>query len=173
MSRKKISDLEPKSNLAPTDILPIVDSELARRKTKRTTIQDIIDEVNAVRQPEKGAAGGVATLDTNARVPAGQLPAIAITETFTVSSAAAMLALAAQIGDLAIREDINTTFILQGQNPAVLENWAPILAPVPTLAGLTDVDDTIPPDRSALVYDPDTNQWRPAKLERLTDGGSF
>lgn len=174
MVRKKISELDPKSNLAPSDFIPIVDTELARRKTKRTTVQDILNEVNAVTQPEKGAAGGVATLDANAKLAPAQLPAIAVTETFTVNSEAAMLALTAQMGDLAIREDINQTFVLQGQNPTVLDNWAPILVPsVQTLAGLTDVDDTIPPEKAVLVYDPDTNQWRPAKLERITDGGEF
>ena len=61
MVRKKISELDPKGNLAPTDIIPIVDTELNRRKTKRTTVQDLVNEVNAVTQPEKGAAGGVAS----------------------------------------------------------------------------------------------------------------
>lgn len=173
MVRKKISELDPKGDLAPTDIIPIVDTALTRRKTKRTTVQDLINEVNAVQQPEKGAAGGVATLDSNARLPTSQLPGLAVTETFTVNSQAAMLALSAQMGDLAIREDEGKTYILQGQNATVLDNWAVISATAQTLAGLIDVDDTIPPDRAALVYDPDTNQWRPAKLERLTDGGSF
>lgn len=173
MVRKKISDLDPKGNLAPTDIIPIVDTELARRKTKRTTVQDLINEVNAVQQPEKGAAGGVATLDSGARIPAAQLPGLAVTETFTVSSEAAMLALTAQMGDVAIREDEGKTYILQGQNATVLDNWTVLGVTTQTLAGLSDVDDTIPPDRAALVYDPSTQQWRPAKLERLTDGGEF
>lgn len=174
MVRKKISELDPKGNLAPSDFIPIVDTELARRKTKRTTVQDILNEVNAVTQPEKGAPEGVATLDENAKLAASQLPAIAVTETFTVSSQAAMLALPAQMGDVAIRDDISQTFILQGQNPTVLDNWAAILVPTTqTLAGLTDVADTIPSDLAALIYDPDTQQWRPAKIERLTDGGAF
>jgi hypothetical protein len=173
MVRKKISELEPKGDLAPTDIIPIVDTELNRRKTKRTTVQDLINEVNAVTQPEKGAAGGVATLDSNARLNTAQLPGLAVTETFTVSSEAAMLALPAQMGDVAIREDLGQTYILQGQNAAVLDNWALLAVTSQTLVGLTDVADTIPTDRAALVYDPDTNQWRPAKLERLTDGGEF
>lgn len=174
MRKKRISELEPKGDLSPSDIIPIVDTDLTKRKTKRTTVQDLINEVNAVTQPEKGAADGVATLDANARVPAAQMPAIAVTETFTVSSEAAMLALNAQMGDLAIREDISQTFILQGQNPTVLDNWAAILVPTTqTLAGLIDVDDTIPPERAALVFDPETQSWRPAKLERLTDGGEF
>lgn len=172
MRKKKISDLEPKGNLAPSDLIPVVDTELARRKTKRTTVQDLINEVNAVTQPEKGAAGGVATLDSNARLDTAQLPSLAVTETFNVVSEAAMLALPAQMGDMAIREDVQKTFVLQGQNATVLDNWV-ALPSVQTLTGLLDVDDTIPPDRAALVFDPDTNLWRPAKIERLTDGGAF
>lgn len=172
MVRKKISELDPKGNLAPTDIIPIVDTELTRRKTKRTTVQDLINEVNAVTQPEKGAAGGVATLDANARLHTSQLPGLAVTETFNVSSEAAMLALPAQMGDMAIREDEQKTYVLQGQNSTVLDNWV-ALPTIQTLTGLLDVDDTIPPDRAALVFDPDTGLWRPAKLERLTDGGAF
>lgn len=172
---KKISELESKPELELTDIVPIVDMSVARRKTKQTTIQDIAEAVDAVPRASKGQAGGVATLDSNARIPAAQLPGIAVTETFNVGSQAAMLALPAQMGDIALREDVSKTFILQGQNPTVLDNWVEFLVPSApqTLAGLADVDDTIPPELAALVFDPETQTWRPAKLERLTDGGSF
>ena len=172
---QKISELEPKDDLQLTDIVPIVDMNVARRKTKRTSIQDIADAIDAVPRASKGVAGGVATLDSNARIPAAQMPGIAVTETFNVSSQAAMLALPAQMGDLALREDVTKTFVLQGQNAAVLNNWVELLVPpqIQTLVGLTDVDDTIPPERAALVYDPDTQIWRPAKLDKLTDGGFF
>lgn len=175
MRTKKISELEPKDDLALSDIVPIVDMGVSRRKTKQTSIQDIAEVIDAVPRASKGTAGGVATLDSSARVPAAQMPAIAVTETFNVSSQSAMLALPAQMGDIALREDLSKTFILQGQNPTVLDNWAEFLVPPvsQTLAGLADVDDTIPPDRAALVYDPDSQTWRPAKLERLTDGGEF
>ncbi len=172
---KKISELEPKDDLKLSDIVPIVDMDVARRKTKKTTVQDIAEVIDAVPRASKGQAGGVATLDNSARIPAAQLPGIAVTETFNVGSQSAMLALPAQMGDIALREDISTTFILQGQNPTVLDNWVEFLIPAApqTLAGLADVDDTIPPDRAALVFDPDTQTWRAAKLERLTDGGAF
>lgn len=75
---------------------------------------------------EKGTASGVATLDGAGKVPSSQLPAIAITSTFPVASQAAMLALAAQEGDVAIRTDFSPrrAFILGGTgNPAVLADW--------------------------------------------------
>jgi len=175
MRIKKISELETKADLKLTDIVPIVDMDVARRKTKNTTIQDIAEAIDAVPSASKGQAGGVASLGTDARLPAAQLPGLAVTETFNVGSQAAMLALPAQMGDIALREDVSKTFILQGQNSTVLDNWVEFLMPVSaqTLFSLTDVDDTIPPARAALVYDPDSQTWRSAKIENLTDGGDF
>jgi len=72
---------------------------------------------------ERGQPGGYASLDGAGLVPAAQLPPLAISETFVVASQAAMLALTAQTGDVAIRSDLTQTFIL-GQSPAsTLANW--------------------------------------------------
>jgi hypothetical protein len=78
---------------------------------------------------QKGAANGVATLDSTSKIPSSQLPALSITETFVVNSQAAMLALAAQQGDVAVRSDINQTFILSGTDPSVLSNWTQLETP--------------------------------------------
>ena len=57
------------------------------------------------------------------KVPSSQIPAVATTERSSVASEAAMLALSAQPGDLAVRTDVGTTFML-GQEPAsTLANW--------------------------------------------------
>lgn len=62
------------------------------------------------------------------------LPAIAITDTFVVSSQAAMLALsAAERGDVAVRTDLNKSFILKGDNPASLSDWQELLTPTDTV----------------------------------------
>lgn len=72
------------------------------------------------------------------------LPPLAITNTFVVNSQVAMLALVAQTGDVAIRTDINQTYILQGTNPAVLGDWALLLvSPTHALAGPLHTADTI------------------------------
>lgn len=78
---------------------------------------------------QKGAASGVATLDGGSKVPASQLPALAITEAFTVVSQAAMLALTAERGDVAIRTDLSKSFILSADDPTVLANWKELLTP--------------------------------------------
>ncbi|QDH85066.1 minor tail protein [Gordonia phage Dardanus] len=56
-------------------------------------------------------------------VPVSQLPRVAIGETFTAASEAAMLALDAQPGDVAIRTDIDTVYMMKAANPAALASW--------------------------------------------------
>lgn len=78
----------------------------------------------------KGAVNGLAELDGSGKVPSSQLPAIAITDTFVVSSQAAMLALTAQTGDIAVRTDLNKSFILTASPASTLANWQELLTPV-------------------------------------------
>jgi hypothetical protein len=175
MRKKKISELDLKDNPAPTDLIPIVDMSLTRRKTKKTTLADLVELVDAVPNTDRGVPGGVATLnETTGRLEPDQVPALAVTETFNVSSAVAMLALPAQTGDFAIRSDINKTFVLAGPTPAVLENWQEIIVPTPSLTALPDVNvEELPSVRSALVFDPVTQLWRSADIAKITDGGAF
>ncbi|MEM2159501.1 MAG: hypothetical protein QXN55_00950 [Candidatus Nitrosotenuis sp.] len=84
---------------------------------------------DAVAASEKGSANGVATLDSNGKVPSIHLPAIAITDTFVAVDEASMLALAAQTGDVAIRTDLNKSFILKGTDPTLFTDWQELLTP--------------------------------------------
>lgn len=90
---------------------------------------------------EKGAANGLATLGADSKIPANQLPSLAIKDTFTVASQAAMLALVAQRGDMAIRTDTGDTFVLASDNPATLGDWKILtngyVSPVSSVAGKT------------------------------------
>jgi len=70
-----------------------------------------------------GVANGVATLDGSGLVPTSQMPPLVISEVFTVASEAAMLALVAERGDVAIRTDTNETFILSTDSPGTLGDW--------------------------------------------------
>ena len=76
-----------------------------------------------------GAANGIATLGADSKIPANQLPAIAITDTFVVASEATMLALDAEVGDVAIRTDTDETYILQAEPASTLSNWVLLLSP--------------------------------------------
>lgn len=77
---------------------------------------------------EKGVANGVASLDSAGHVPSSQLPPYAISEVFVVANQAARLALVAQVGDVAVQTDTNTTFILQTEPSSVNSNWVVISA---------------------------------------------
>lgn len=84
---------------------------------------------DAVPSSQKGAANGVATLDSGGKVPIAQIPATAIVDTFVVSTQTDMLALTAEIGDVAIRTDLNKSFILRVAGASTLANWQELLTP--------------------------------------------
>jgi hypothetical protein len=66
---------------------------------------DVQTQLNAkIPSSEKGAANGVATLDAGSKIPSSQLPAIAITDVFTVADIAARDALTVGTGDGQIQE---------------------------------------------------------------------
>ncbi len=95
---------------------------------------------DAVPNSQKGAVNGVATLDGSGKVPVNQIPATAITDTFVVNTQAAMLALTAEVGDLAVRTDLNKSFILRVAGAATLANWQELLTPtdsVQSVDGMT------------------------------------
>lgn len=77
----------------------------------------------------KGVANGYASLGADAKIPVEQIPDVAITNTFVVATEEAMLALTAQVGDIVVRSDIETSFILKTAGASTLANWQQILAP--------------------------------------------
>lgn len=85
-------------------------------------------------------AGNVPILDGGGLLDVAVIPAVAITDVFVVASQAAMLALTAQKGDIAIRTDLNKSFALQTNSPTTLTDWKELLTPtdaVLSVAGLT------------------------------------
>lgn len=103
----------------------------------------------------KGQPNGYASLDSGGKVPSAQLPSLAINDTFVVASEAAMLALAADQGDIAVRTDLTPreTFILQGADPTVLANWVQISSggEVASVNGMTGVVTGLAAD-TAVVH---------------------
>lgn len=84
----------------------------------------------------KGQANGVASLDANGLIPTAQMPPLAISEIYTVASQAAMLALTAQRGDVAIRTDVNKTYILSSDSPSTLADWKEMLTPADAVSSV-------------------------------------
>lgn len=109
--------------------------DTAAEAAANTYTDDEIAGLSATYVPltQKGAASGVASLDGAGKVPTSQLPALAITDTHVIASQAAMLALTAETGDVAVRSDLNKSFILDGSDPTVLANWQELLTPTDTV----------------------------------------
>ena len=90
----------------------------------------------------KNAVNGYAGLDSNGKLSTSQLPSISLTDTFVCANQAAMLALTCDVGDLAIRTDLNKSFILKIAGPSTLGNWQELLSPtgsVDSVNGMTGV----------------------------------
>lgn len=88
-----------------------------------TEVSDRIADVDA----EAALARDASNLTTGT-VPSARLPSLAITDVFVVASQAAMLALAAQRGDVAVRTDNSKTYILSTDSPGTLADWKEITA---------------------------------------------
>lgn len=88
----------------------------------------------------RGTAGGVASLDAGGKVPESQLPSIAVVDVFTVASQAAQLALSAQRGDIAVRTDLNRSYIRNAGTAGTMADWTELRTPtdaVLSVAGKT------------------------------------
>ena len=76
------------------------------------------------------ASGNVPILDADGKLADSVIPKVAITNTFVVASQAAMLALSTALeGDVAVRTDINKSFILKTTGYSTLANWQELLSP--------------------------------------------
>jgi len=76
----------------------------------------------------KGAANGVASLDSSGFIPASQLPPLAKVTVSAVANQAARLALTAEAGDIAIQADNGTTYVLSSSPASTNGNWREISA---------------------------------------------
>ena len=79
------------------------------------------------------ASGNIPVLNGSGKLSDSVIPSIAITDTFVVATEAAMLALTAEVGDVAIREDLFKSFILQTSPASVLANWQELKTPTDTV----------------------------------------
>lgn len=94
------------------------------------TLSKITDAGTAAEKNVGTSSGNVPILDANGKLDTGVLPAIAISDTFVVANQAAMLALTAEVGDVAVRTDLSKSFILKASPASTLANWQELLTPV-------------------------------------------
>ncbi|ASX98696.1 minor tail protein [Arthrobacter phage Colucci] len=102
------------------------------------TRRDYVDAQVATRA---ASSHGHTYADISGTVPTSALPPLAINDTFPVASQAAMLALTAQRGDMAIRSDNGRSYVLSTDSPGTLADWKEIMAAgqVQSVAGKTGV----------------------------------
>jgi hypothetical protein len=91
----------------------------------------------------KDAVSGYAGLDGSGKINPSQLPALAITDTFVVASQLAMLALTAEVGDIAVRTDLNKSFILRVTGATTLANWQELLTPTDAVSSVFGRSGTV------------------------------
>ena len=90
-----------------------------------------------------GAANGLCPLDASGLIPSNFLPAVALTNSYTVASQAAMLALPAHQGDLALRTDLSQTFVLSSNSPATLADWKQLLQPASAVSSVNSLTGAV------------------------------
>ena len=139
-----ISNFDTQVRTSRLDQMAAPTASVALNAQKITGLADPTNAQEAVTlnyiTTQKGANNGIAPLDGNGKVPLDHIPASAIAEVFVVSSQSAMLALSAGVGDIAVRSDVNKSFILQSTPATTLGNWVELLTPtdaVLSVDGLT------------------------------------
>lgn len=97
---------------------------------------------------DKALANGLASLDGSGKVPSAQLPALALTDVYVVSSESAQLALGADEGDLVVRTDESKTYVHNGGTAGTMADYTELQFPdavtsVNSLTGtvVLDTDD--------------------------------
>jgi hypothetical protein len=99
-----------------------------------------------------------------------QLPPLAINEVYTAADQAAMLALSAQRGDIAIRTDNGKTYVLSTDSPGTLADWKQITAvgDVSSVAGRTGAVVLTKTDVGLANVDNTTDAAKPVSTAQAT-----
>ena len=132
-------------------------------------------------------AGNIPVLGSAGKLDTSVLPSLAITEVTVVNSQEEMLALEAQVGDVAVRTDANETYMLAQEPASDIDNWIKISHEIVTSVNgkigdvvLVGEDILLPSYTPALtcgkIMVTDSVATALAKLEYRIDnidGGSF
>lgn len=124
-------------------------TNLAAADIPTLTLSKISDAGSAASKNTGTGSGNVPILGADGKLDTTVLPALAISDTFVVETQTAMLALVAQAGDIAVRTDLNKSFILKTEPASTLANWQELLTPtdvVTSVAGKTGAVTLTPGD---------------------------
>lgn len=99
-------------------------------EAQATSIQNTIAGLGTASTKDTGtSAGNVPILGTGGKLDPAVIPSYAITQTYVVADQAAMLALAANVGDVCVITGEQKSYILQATPASVLSNWVWLEAP--------------------------------------------
>ncbi len=127
-----IAKADKTNNLTSADYIEFYNKPNADAAIKSAINQKVADlSLGDASNYNVGTTGGkIPVIQSDGKLASSIIPQIAITDTFVVASQAAMLALSsAQIGDIAVRTDLNKSFILKAEGYSTLSNWQELLTP--------------------------------------------
>jgi hypothetical protein len=91
-----------------------------------------------------GVANGLASLNALGKIPTDQIPAISFSSVKIITSEAQMLGLiSAVVGSVAVRTDVNKSYILSADDPTILANWVMLLTPAPPVQSVNSYSGNI------------------------------
>lgn len=149
------------------------------------TISDFSTAADARITAQKGAANGLATLGADSKITASQLPALSLTDVNVVASQVAQLALVAEEGDVAVRSDLNRTYIHNGGSAGTMADWTELSSPTDAVTsvngytgvvvlakadvGLGNVDNTSDANKPVSTAQATADNLRALKTNNLSD----
>lgn len=107
------------------------DANLRSRATHTgTQSAATISDFSSAADARIAAAAGVSVASLSAgKIPTSQLPGLSLIDVNTVASEVAQLALTAQEGDVAIRTDLNKSYVHNGGTAGTMADWSELLTP--------------------------------------------
>jgi hypothetical protein len=142
MPSSKISALPVAGALTGSEAVPLVQGGQTRKAVLSAIVSMVVSQLGTASTHDveefllsasRGSANGVAALDGAGKIPASQIPAMAISDIFVVADEAGQLALEAERGDVAVRTDESKTYMHNGGTSGTMTDWT--FLPTPGLTG--------------------------------------
>ena len=135
---KNKPNLDAKANVADVytkaETSAFLDEKVSKVDGKGLSVNDYTDAekakvLNAELQANKNVAGGYVGLDGNLKINESYLPKMTVGNVYAVDNEAQQLALSASTGDVAVRSDLNKTFMHNGGNVNTMTDWTEMKTP--------------------------------------------
>lgn len=143
-----------------TDLQDALD---AKADAAHTHTASQVTDFNTAADARIAAAAGVSIASlSGGKIPTSQLPALALTDVFTVASQAAQLALTAEEGDVAIRTDLNISYIHNGGTAGTMADWSELITPTDTVLSVNGETGAVTLTSDDISDAGQTNKWATA-----------